>query len=299
MVNIYSNFLSPIDDYSDLPFRLLCQKYGAVATCVPLVNSTAIFRDQKNLRMVDAHEDERNIGVQLVGNIPQEIGLATRVIIERFPFVKWINLNCGCPSVRTMHCGGGSAMLAHPQKILDAIAQMQSNSQGTPISVKMRLKDNIQTTISIAKSIEAAGADFLILHGRTAGAGYSGKCDWEAIKQVKENISIPLVGNGDLQSEAEGRVKVDRGYCDSFMIARSAMSNPKVFCNESVGLSERWRLLDEYNAMHQKYLGETPAKKLKLKAIQFMNTIPNAALLRNKIASAKTVEQIFEIRKED
>ncbi len=297
---IYSNFLSPIDDYSNLPFRLLCQKYGAVATCVPLVNSTAIANMEQKISLVDAHPDERNIGVQLVGNDPIDMGKSAKIIVDKLPHISWLNLNCGCPSARTMNSGGGSALLHHPDKIVNSIKEIRKSIEKTtdiPITVKIRIKNNIIDTLAICKELEQAEVSFIIIHGRTAGAGYSGKADWELIKAIKTQSSVPIVGNGDITTAIEGQKLVENGFSDSYMLARAAMNNPGMFSNEQPkDIDERMDLLDEYISIYKNYLGEPKLKDVKLKALNFVSGSVNAASIRNMIARAKTVDEILEIK---
>jgi tRNA-dihydrouridine synthase B len=289
------SFLSPIDDYSDLPFRLLCQGYGAEAACVPLVNSTAISRDPSKVSSVDAHPDERNIGIQLVGNEPDDIGASAAIVEERFPFVSWYNINCGCPSVRTMKCGGGSAMLAFPEKIARSVSEMRKRVD-KPVSVKIRISGGLDGTAALCRLLEQAGADFIIIHGRTAAQGYSGTSDWELIRGLRERLSVPLVGNGDIRSASEGRSLVERGYCDSFMVARAAMSNPLLFSDGLPGSqARRAALLGEYAGLHRRYLGEPSLKDIKLKAVSFVSGAAGASALRNRICRAGSVAEILSL----
>ncbi|HSB46948.1 MAG TPA: tRNA-dihydrouridine synthase family protein [Candidatus Bilamarchaeum sp.] len=291
---MYRSFLSPIDDYSNLPFRLLCQRYGAEAACVPLVNSGAIARDAAKVSLVDAHPDERNIGVQVVGNEPEQIGVSAARIDEAFPFVSWYNINCGCPSVRTMNCGGGSAMLAFPEKMAGSVSEIRKRVD-KPVSVKIRVKGGLAETAAICKSLEEAGADFLIIHGRTAAQGYTGKADWDFIKALKEKLSVPLVGNGDLVSGSEAAERVRSGYCDSFMIARAAMGNPMVFSDKKPeGVEGRVALIREYAELHREYLGEPQLADLKAKAVNFISGAPNAAALRNAICRSAGIDGILQ-----
>lgn len=295
MKETYKSYLSPIDEYSNLPFRVLCQKYEAEVTCVPLVNSTAISRNPAKADEIDANEEEKNIGIQIVGNVPEELVNCAKTIEKKFPFVKWLNINCGCPSVRTMHCGGGSAMLNHPQKIYDAVKSIQSIIT-IPISVKMRVKDNLENTIKIAKGIEEAGADKIILHGRSASQGYSGKANWDLIKGVRETISIPLVGNGDLQNAKEGEEKVNAGFCDSYMIARAAMNNPKVFQNKNLETDkERARLFFQYIEICKKFDYKISHKDLKLKGMNFVSGSVDASKKRLEISRTKEINEINKI----
>lgn len=281
------SYLSPIDEYSDFAFRMLCQKYGAGHTCVPLVNCLAIL--QGKFSDVDAAREEKNIGVQIVGSDPAAIGRALSEIYKKADFVSWFNLNCGCPSTRTMGSGGGSAMLEKPEDILRAVREMKR--EDVPVSVKLRIKKDAKTTAKLCQEIEGAGADFLILHGRTAKQAYSGKADWEVIMQVKESVSIPLIGNGDIQSASEGEDYVKKGFCDDYMVGRAAMSNPMLFSDsEPDGFEGRLRLLEEYIGLHRK-VSEPSVKDVRAKAANFFSGVRGAARLREKLGRAKTVEE--------
>ena len=283
---MYGNFLAPIDGYTDLPFRLLCSEFGAAACCVPLVNAEAIVRGKK---IVDAHPEEDNVGVQLVGSNPETIGKACQVIIDEKPFIKWLNLNCGCPSSRTMECGGGSALLKTPKIIMESIAKMKR--YGLPVSVKIRASRN---TVKLCKDMEKHGADFIIIHGRTPGQGYSGKNNWDMIKKVKESIGIPVVGNGDITMAKQGMEYVENGYCDSFMVGRAAMFNPMIFSDRTPTKQDRIGLLEHYLRLHKDYIGEPAIRDVRLKAIQFISGITGASALRDRITKAKTSDEIRE-----
>ncbi|MEW6723011.1 MAG: tRNA-dihydrouridine synthase family protein [Candidatus Micrarchaeota archaeon] len=293
---VWGSFLSPIDNFSDLPFRLLCQRYGAEAVCYPLANSTAIFRDPRKAKELDLSPAERNAGVQLVGNAPEDLGKAAAAIDREFPFVSWYNLNCGCPSVRTMHCGGGSAMLASPVKIAECVRGMKE-SVDKPLSVKIRIASDLQNTLSLCRLIEEAGADFIIIHGRTAAQGYSGKADWELIKKLRQGLGIPVVGNGDIDSLVQAKRYVESGFCDSFMVARAAMGNPLIFSGTSPkSLEERLALLGEYVSLHREHLGEPELKDVRLKAVSFLSSVPQASALRNMACRAGSADEILGLR---
>lgn len=290
------SFLSPLHEYTDMPFRLLCQRHGAEATCVPLVNSTALSFDSAKISTIDAHDDEKNLGVQLVGDKPGAMGTAAAMISRRFPFVSWLNINCGCPSDRTVGSGGGSALLEQPEKIAASVAELKRHAD-VPVSVKIRIKADLGETVSLCRRLEEAGTDFIMIHGRTPGQHYSGKADWGAIRHIKRGISIPVVGNGDLKTAAEGRKRMDGGYCDSFMVGRAAMANPMLFSDrEPRGLEGKFGLLDEYLALHREYLGEPQLKDVKLKAMNFVSGSIDAGKLRNRIARSGTIEGIVALR---
>jgi len=297
----YRSFLAPIHDYSDLAFRLLCQKHGAESACVPLVNATAIARNQAKLVMVDAHPDEKNVGVQLVGDSPDVMAKAAGMIMDAKGFVSWLNINCGCPSIRTVESGGGSALLDNPGKIAEAVSAVKraTTKSDTPVSVKMRIKDGLEGSARICSMIEEAGADFVIVHGRSVVQGYSGKADWGIIKTLKERAGIPVVGNGDVKDASEGERFVGGGYCDGFMIGRAAMANPGVFQDKGGGaLEERFAMLREYASLQEGYLGKPDITAVKMKALNFTRGLPGASAMRDRIARAKTMEEIFEEKRE-
>ncbi len=294
----FRSFLAPIDSYTNLPFRMMCQRYGAESCCVPLISAYTLTRERKKIAMVDTHKDERNVGVQLVGKDPVALGIAAKGICDSRA-ISYLNLNCGCPSAHTMESGGGSALLSSPDIIVRSLEEMRENSPSSIlISMKMRIKDNQDSTLAICKSIAKAGADFIILHGRTPKQGYSGKADWELIKNVKDGCDVPIIGNGDLMNASEGSMRIEGGYCDGFMIGRAAMANPMCFKDmEPEGLEGKFDLLDEYLSFSERYLGGLIVKDLKLKAMNILTGVPGACAMRNTIAKAKTVEEILALRK--
>ena len=293
----FRSFLAPIDSYTNLPFRIMCQGYGADACCVPLVSAYTITRERKKMWMVDTHDDERNVGVQLVGKDPDALGIAAKEISRERKF-SWLNLNCGCPSVRTMESGGGSALLSSPDVILDAVEKMREGIPSSKLlSVKMRIKEDEGSTLALCNRIADAGVDFIILHGRTPKQGYSGKADWGLIKSVRDGSDVPIIGNGDIRDASEGEKLVGSGFCDGFMIGRAAMGNPMCFCDkEPEGLEGRFGILEEYITISEKYLGEVNIKDLRLKAMNILTGVPGACAMRNTIARAKSVEEILSLR---
>ncbi len=293
----FRSFLAPIDSYTNLPFRMMCQRYGAESCCVPLVSAYTLTRERKKISMVDTHDDEKNVGVQLVGKDPAALGIAAKEICDNRK-VSHINLNCGCPSAHTMESGGGSALLSSPDIIVNSLREMRENSPSSVrLSVKMRIKDDQRSTLALCKRIEDAGADFIILHGRTPKQGYSGKADWGLIKSVKDGSDVPIIGNGDIMNAAEGNMRVEEGYCDGFMIGRAAMGNPMCFEDrEPEGLAGKFGLLDEYMAFSERYLGEVRLQDIRLKAMNMLTGVPGACAIRNSVARAKSIEEITALR---
>jgi tRNA-dihydrouridine synthase B len=293
---IPKSFLAPIHEYTDLPFRLLCQEYGAEAACLPLLNTKAIANKPKKLeQLVDISESERFVGVQLVGSDPVLISKTARLVLDNYPSTAWLNLNCGCPSENTIGTGGGSALMRQPQTIANAVTEMKKCAD-ILVSVKIRIKENFGDTLEMCKVIESAGTDFLIVHGRTVKAGYSGRADWQMIKRLKDGIGIPLVGNGDITTAKEGEELVRGGFCDAFMIGRAAMKNPMLFKNEEPdGLAGRRKLLERYIQLHEKHIGAPQTTDVKIKAVNFVSGVSDSAALRDRICRSKTVEEMINV----
>ncbi len=289
---IFGNFLAPIHQCTDLPFRLLCQRYGAESACVPLISADMAARHPEKVALVDARPPERNLGIQVFGGDPSLISKAAGHLAEAFPFASYLCLNCGCPSSRTMDAGAGSAMLGRPEAIGAALEGM-SKASGKPVCVKMRLRGGFGGTLDIVRVAERAGADFAIIHGRTPSQGYAGKADWETIRKVREGAGIPIVGNGDIQSIERGRELVRDGFCDSFMVGRAAMANPMLFCGaEPDGIEGRMSLLGEYASLHRRHLGEPDLKTLRARALWFVKGVSGACSIRAGIARARSAGEL-------
>lgn len=282
-------FLAPMFEYGNAPFRLMCQRYGAEATVIPLVNVAAVVR---HADVIEALPEEKNLGLQLSGPKPDDFAEAVRLSLKQFPFIKRLDLNSGCPSIVTMRDGSGSALMRKPQIIADIVKSMKSETD-LPVSVKMRIFTDKKRTAELASMIERAGADFITVHGRTARQGYASTADWETIRAVKESISIPLVGNGDIKSFDEGNSKVKDEYCDSFMIGRTAMSNPRVFRNETnLTYEQKRKLFLEYIDICKEY-GIIGLKDLKLKSVQFYRGVSGGAGIRNRMMHCKTIDELI------
>jgi len=283
-------FLAPIFGYSNAPFRILCQKYGCKAAYVPLIHVSQV---KNSVKRIDARKQEKNLGIQFSGSNPEQFAEATRIIEKKVPFIKRFDINCGCPSQKASDCKLGSALMKRPEiiaKIIDAMKKETDKS----VSVKTRIFEDKAKTVHLAKEIESAGADFLIIHGRTPGQGYSGNADWEMIQEINDVISIPLVGNGDITSMKQGKQRIDEGFCDSFMVGRAAMSNPLLFKGkEKLGKNERKKVFFEYLKICEK-LDEVRLNDLRTKIVQFFREFEGSAALRNDLFQSKTVDELIK-----
>lgn len=221
--------LAPMAGVTDLPFRLLCKEQGAGLLCMEMVSAKAIFYKNKNTEtLMQIDEQEKPVSLQLFGSDPEIISEMAKRIEER-PF-SILDINMGCPVPKVVNNGEGSALMKDP-KLVEKIVSMTVKAIQKPVTVKIRkgFNDSSVNAVEIAKIAEASGAAAVAVHGRTREQYYSGHADWVIIRQVKEALTIPVIGNGDVDSpEAARRIQEETG-CDGVMIARGARGNPWLF----------------------------------------------------------------------
>ncbi len=221
--------LAPLCGITDSPFRRLCQEMGAGLTFVEMISSTAVrYNSVKTFEMMETHQDEKNIGIQFTARFHEELQYAIESVEDRK--FSLIDINMGCPAKKVVKTGGGSAILKTPEKIYDYI---KSAKQATnkPISIKIRAgwDRNSVNIIETSKAIEEAGADMITVHGRTREDTYSTPNNNEWIKQVKDNVRIPVIGNGDLFSVKDVIQMKEETGIDGVMLARGILGNPFLF----------------------------------------------------------------------
>ncbi len=291
--------LSPMSGVTDVAFRALAKKYGAAVTYTEFVSSTSLVRGNKVAwRMVETDPIEKPAAVQLFGHSEEDVVKAAQELQEKFDI---IDVNCGCPAWKVIKTGAGSEMLKQPEKIASFINKL-STAVNKPVTVKIRIgidANNINA-IQIAKLAEDAGAAAIAIHGRTQQQGYTGTANWDIIKQVKENVSIPVIGNGDVFTPEQFKEKLEESGVDAIMIARGAIGNPYIFQQIKdylrTGEYEKVnpiQLFFEYLDLAKKHSIQFTA--IKNHAIQFTKGVIGGSDLRQKIVQCQTVEQIENI----
>ncbi|MCP1111427.1 tRNA-dihydrouridine synthase B [Lachnospiraceae bacterium PF1-21] len=221
--------LAPMAGVTDLPFRLLSGEMGAGLLCMEMVSAKALeFNNRNTLDLLRIHPDEYPVSLQLFGHEPEVIAEAIQKIDER-PF-QILDLNMGCPVPKIVKNGEGSALMKDPGKVSEIVSAAVKATK-KPVTVKIRkgFDDNQINAVTVAKAAEAAGAAAVTVHGRTREQYYSGKADWDIIRQVKEALSIPVIGNGDVNGPDKAQAMLKETGCDGVMIGRAAQGNPWIF----------------------------------------------------------------------
>ena len=221
--------LAPMAGVTDLPFRLLCRKAGAGLVCTEMVSAKAIYYNNKNTEeLLSIHPEEGPASLQLFGSDPRIVGEMARKICER-PFAI-LDFNMGCPVPKVVNNGEGSALMKNP-RLAEAILTALVKAVDKPVTVKIRrgFDETCCNAVEIAKIAESCGVAAIAVHGRTREQYYSGRADWEVIRQVKQAVGIPVIGNGDVDSPMAAEEMLSRTGCDGVMIGRAAQGNPWIF----------------------------------------------------------------------
>lgn len=292
--------LAPMSNITNLPFRLMCKKYGADFVYSEMINCDAyLMKNKKTEKRAYFFEKERPVGIQIFGSSIEKLTKAAKRI-EKELNPDLIDINIGCPAYNVMKTGGGASLLKSPE--IFQIIKSISSSITIPLTCKIRILSKDAETIKIAKLIEKSGAKALCVHGRTAKQGYSGKANWNIIKKIKKELKIPIILNGDIIDEFSAKKAFEETKCDSIMIGRAAIGNPylfkkiKYYLKNGKILKEKTiqsKLKDffEYIQLCEKN-NFLDLVVIKTQATQFIKTYKGARKLRAEISSCKNIEQL-------
>ncbi len=299
--------LAPMAGVTDLPFRLLCREQGAGLLCMEMVSAKAIYYRNRNTEaLLTIHEQEPPVSLQLFGSDADIISEMAKQIEER-PF-SILDLNMGCPVPKVTGNGEGSALMKDP-KLVEEIVRKTVRAIRKPVTVKIRkgFDEGHINAVEIAKIAEANGASAVAVHGRTREQYYSGKADWDIIRQVKEAVRIPVIGNGDVVSPETAEAMLQETGCDGIMIGRGAQGNPWLFRQilhwMETGEKEEKPTIEEIKTMilrHARLLEEykgtyTGIREMRKHVAWYTAGCPGSAKLRARVNEVESFSQLEDL----
>ena len=299
--------LAPMAGVTDLPFRFLCREQGAGMVCMEMVSAKAVsFHNKNTEKLMQTSPGEHPVSLQLFGSEPDIISEIARGIEER-PF-DILDLNMGCPVPKIVGNGEGSALMREP-KLVEAIVSKTVRATKKPVTVKIRkgFDEDHVNAVEIAKIAEASGAAAVAIHGRTREQYYAGQADWDIIRQVKEAVKIPVIGNGDVDSPQKAKELLTETGCNGIMIGRAARGNPWIFhqiltyletgeLEEKPSMETVREMILRHARMQVEYKGDyTGIREMRKHVSWYTTGYPHSARLRARINSVESLGELEEL----
>jgi len=293
-------FLAPMEDVTDIGFRMLCKRFGASMVYTEFVSAEALVRDIKStVKKLTISDEERPVGIQIYGRDIDAMVEAAKIVEQAGPDV--IDLNFGCPVKKVAGKGAGAGMLQNIPKLLE-ITEKIVQAVKLPVTVKTRLGWNHEQLIitTLAEQLQDCGIQALTIHGRTRSQMYTGNADWTLIGEVKKNprIHIPIIGNGDIKTLADADRAFDQYGVDAVMIGRATFGQPWLFSKKELTLDEKIDVLEEQLRINieriDEYRGILHTRR-HLAASPVFKGIPNFRETRIKMLRAEKADDLLAI----
>ena len=299
--------LAPMAGVTDLPFRILCREQGCGLLYTEMVSAKAVLYNNKNTEaLLEVEPEENPISLQLFGSDPQIMADMAKRLEER-PF-DIFDINMGCPVPKIVNNGEGSALMKNPL-LVGQIVEAMAKAVKKPVTVKIRkgFNDDMINAPEIAHIVEESGGAAVAVHGRTREQFYTGKADWDIIRQVVERVNIPVIGNGDVCSAEDVIAMEQQTGCDAVMIGRGARGNPWIFSriNEyrrtgvlppKPDVAEIKRMIKKHAQLQLRYKGEYLGIREMRKHVAWYTTgLKDSAALRNEVNLTESMDELFEL----
>lgn len=303
-------FLAPMAGVTDLPFRLLCKEQGASLVYTEMVSAKALhYNDKETCGLLETHPDERPVAVQIFGSEPEIMAEAAEKLSHREEFAL-IDINMGCPAPKIVKNFEGSALMRNPELVRKIVREVVRASK-KPVTVKIRKgwTESEVNAVKIALICEEEGAMAVTVHGRTREQFYSGNTDLNVIKEVKESLTIPVIGNGDIRSPEDAERMMQFTGCDGVMVGRGAQGNPWIFkrineyyshgrYDKSIDKIQLLETILRHYALMEEYKGERMALLEMRKHVGwYLHGLPGSAHIRAQIFRITNKEEVIQTLK--
>ena len=296
--------LAPMAGLTDLPFRLICEKYNPGLVVTEMVSSKALYyNDEKTKQLLKMDGEKRPISAQIFGSDVESMAYAAKYVSK---IADIVDINMGCPAPKVVKNGDGSRLLLDLDKVYEIVKAVVENSE-KPVTVKIRKgwdKEHI-VAVEVAKIAEEVGISAITVHGRTRSEFYSGKADWEIIKKVKESVNIPVIGNGDIVDEESSYQMFEKTGVDGIMIGRGTFGNPWIFREIKYFLEtgkklakpsneEKLEVMKKHIDLAVEEKGEVAIKELRKHIAWYTKNLKNSSEFRNSINKIETKEELLK-----